>query len=87
VDYDVVGEGIAESSRTQTPRIGITRETITWLQQNGYPNLSEADVEEEYTPSEYTDNPYLKHKRIELDSIVAKIGAEGLWKYVMHMLE
>jgi hypothetical protein len=87
VDYDVVGEGIAKSSRTQTPRIGITRETITWLQQNGYPDLTEADVEEEYTPSEYTDNPYLKHKRIELDSIVAKIGAEGLWKYVMHILE
>ena len=87
VDYDVVGEGIAKSSRTQTPRIGITRETITWLQQNGYPDLREADVDEEYTPSEHTDDPYLKHKRIELDSIVAKIGAEGLWKYVIHRLE
>jgi len=87
VDYDVVGEGIAKSSRTKTPRIGITRDAIAWLQRNGYPDLTEADVEEEYTPSEYTDNPYLKHKRVELDSIVAKIGAEGLWKYVMYRLE
>jgi hypothetical protein len=87
VDYDVVGEGIAKSSRTQTPRIGITRDTITWLQRNGYPDLSVADVEEEYTPSEYTKDPYLKNKRIELDSIVAKIGAEGLWRFVLHRLK
>jgi len=87
VDYDVVGESIAKSSRTQTPRIGITRDTITWLQRNGYPDLTLADVEEEYTPSEYTNDPYLKHKRIELDSIVAKIGAEGLWRYVLHRLK
>ncbi|MBV9176361.1 MAG: hypothetical protein JO297_04935 [Nitrososphaeraceae archaeon] len=87
VDYDVVGEAIAKSSITQTPRIGITRETITWLQENGYSSLTEADVEEEYIPSERTDDPYLNHKRIELDSIVAKVGAEALWKYIMYRLQ
>jgi len=61
--------------------------TITWLQRNGYPDLSVADVEEEYTPSEYTKDPYLKNKRIELDSIVANIGAEGLWRFVLHRLK
>jgi hypothetical protein len=87
VDYDVVGEAIAKSSLTRTPRIGITRETITWFQENGYPSLTEADVEEEYTPSEHTDDPYLNHKRIELDSIVAKTGAEALWNYIMYRLQ
>jgi hypothetical protein len=71
---------------TETPRIGIDIETIEWLRENGYPDLTQADVEEEYTPNIYTDNEYLKHHRIELDSIAAKVGAEGLWKYVMHRL-
>jgi hypothetical protein len=85
-DYDAVGIAIAEGTRNETPRIGITIDTIEWLQENGYPDLTQEDVEEEYTPNIYTDDEYLKHHRIELDSIAAKVGAEGLWKYVMHRL-
>jgi hypothetical protein len=86
VDYDAYGAEIVKSSRTETPRIGIDRETITWLRQNGYPTLTEADVEEDYTPDIWTNDNYLRHHRIELDSVAAKVGAQGLWKYIMYRL-
>src|SRR5215211_133629 len=87
VDYDAYGDQIAKSTRTKTPRIGITRQTVKWLQQNGYPELEEVDVEEEYAPEISTDDEYLKHHRIELDSITAQVGAEGLWEYILHQAE
>src|SRR2546428_3506689 len=67
--------------------MGVNKETVTWLQQNGYPNLTIEDVEEEYLPGIHTNDPYLLHHRIELDSIAAKVGAEGLWKYIMHRVK
>jgi len=33
------------------------------------------------------DDPYLEDKRIELDSIIQKVGSESFWKYVVHKLE
>ena len=87
VDYDAYGQQIADGTITETPKLGIDMETITWLQQNGYPNLTVADVEERYTPKISTDDPYLKYHRIELDSVAAIVGGEGLWKYIMHKLQ
>jgi hypothetical protein len=86
VDYDAYGQQIAEGTITETPKLGIDMETITWLQQNGYSNLSIEDVEERYTPKIWTDDPYLKNHRIELDSVAAIVGGEGLWKYIMYKL-
>jgi len=45
VDYDAYGHQIAEGTITETPKLGIEMETITWLQQNGYPNLTLKDVD------------------------------------------
>jgi hypothetical protein len=95
VDYDLVGHRIVKSSRTETPAIGINKDTITWLQQNGYPDLTVEDVEEEYSielTAEYElyrdeIDSYLLRRRLELDSVAAKVGAEGLWKYIMHELK
>ena len=87
VDYDAYGNDISNSTLTETPKIGIDMETIKWLQQNGYPSLTVADVEEEYSPGIYTSDPYLRHHRIELDSILAKVGAAGLWNYIMYRLQ
>ncbi len=87
VDYDAYGKQIADGTITETPKIGIDMETITWLQQEGYPNLTVADVEERYSPKIWTDDPYLKYHRIELDSVAAIVGGEGLWKYIMHKLQ
>ena len=89
-DYDAVGMDIAAATITPTIRIGIERDIITWLQKNGYPELTEKEVEEEYTPSgttiEITDK-YLLTKRIELDSIQRVVGWEKLWEYIMYRLQ
>jgi hypothetical protein len=63
---------------------------VKWLQENGYPHLIEEELLEEYTPEnrkiwKYDD--YLHTHRKELDSIVAAVGAEALWKYIVHRLE
>ncbi len=74
----------------EIPRLGIDKSTVKWLQENGYPELTEEKVLEEYTPErryEWIYDEYLKTHRIELDSIVAAVGAEGLWKYITHRLE
>ncbi|MGH9982708.1 MAG: hypothetical protein ACRD8W_01980 [Nitrososphaeraceae archaeon] len=83
-DYDATGIDISNKTRTPTPRIGITRETVKWLQENGY-DIEEEDVEEEYPPPKGTPitDEYLGHHRIELDSIVERVGGEGLWEYII----
>ena len=89
VDFDAVGNDIAISTRTPTHKIGIDRGIIKWLQENGHPELVQSDVEEEYTPPKGIpiNEEYLKHRRIELDSIVAKAGAEALWKYILYRIQ
>jgi hypothetical protein len=89
-DYDAVGMDITAATITPTIRIGIERDIIKWLQEHGYPDLTEADVEEEYEPSGTTikiTDDYLLTKRIELDSIQEKVGGEKLWEYIMYRLQ
>ncbi|HKG88043.1 MAG TPA: hypothetical protein VKA95_06925 [Nitrososphaeraceae archaeon] len=89
-DYDAVGIDITAATITPTIRIGIERDIIKWLQEHGYPDLTEADVEEEYEPSGTTikiTDDYLLTKRIELDSIQEKVGGEKLWEYIMYRLQ
>lgn len=81
---------IAAATITPTIRIGIERDIIPWLQKHGYPDLTEKEVEEEYTPSGTTieiKDEYLKTRRIELDSILEKVGGEKLWEYIMYRLQ
>jgi hypothetical protein len=81
---------IAAATITPTIRIGIERDIIPWLQKYSYPNLTEKEVEEEYTPSGTTieiKDEYLKTRRIELDSIQEKVGGEKLWEYIMYRLQ
>jgi hypothetical protein len=86
VDYDAVGREIPKAARTTTPIIGIDKETITWLQQIGY-EMTLPEVEEEYTPTIRTEDPYLQRYRVELDSVAQKVGPEGLWKYIMYRIK
>src|SRR5919112_1073176 len=60
------------------------------MQKHGFPDLTEKEVEEEYTPSGTTieiKDEYLKTRRIELDSIQEKVGGEKLWEYIMYRLQ
>jgi hypothetical protein len=94
-DYDIDGiimwRKANEKMNLRIKRVGITKDVVTWLQHNGYPNLRLEDVEEAYSPNQkrFTekDDSYLRTRRIELDSIIEKVGAETFWKYIVHMLE
>jgi hypothetical protein len=81
LDDDKVGHDMAKS--TDATKIGVSKETVFWLQQNGYPDLRLKDVQEEYSP----DGGHSHEYRIEIDAILAEVGAEGLWKYIMHKVE
>jgi hypothetical protein len=92
-DDDAVGIQIWHDviKNTKVPRIGIDRvKTIKYFQEHGFPDLTQEDVEERYNPkvstSNMEDGEYLSHHRIELDSILAKVGAKALWEYVKHQL-
>jgi hypothetical protein len=77
LDDDKVGHDMAES--TDAVNIGVGKEAVFWLQKNGYQDLKLEDVQE------YDE--YHSEYRIEIDSILAIVGAEGLWKYIMHKVE
>jgi len=81
LDDDKVGHDMAKS--TDATKIGVSKETVSWLQQNGYPDLRLKDVQEEYS----LDGGYSRDYRIEIDAILAEVKAEGLWKYIMHKLK
>lgn len=80
LDDDKVGHDMAKSTRAIN--IGVCKETISWLHKNGYPDLRLEDVQEEYSPDGHTTE-----QRIEIDAILAVVGAEGLWKYIMYKVE
>jgi hypothetical protein len=87
-DYDVDGIEIARAA-PNVPRIGVDRNAVRWLQKNGYPNLKLENVEEEHHARDAeirTDDKYLWNHRIELDSFLAEVGGEGLWKYFMYQM-
>jgi hypothetical protein len=94
-DYDIDGINMwrraNEKMNINIKRIGITQDVVKWLQKNGYDDINLEDVEEEYTPNPKLlrdeDDPYLQEKRIELDSIIQKVGPEVFWKYIVHQLE
>jgi hypothetical protein len=81
LDDDKVGREMAQS--TDAIKIGVSEETVLWFQQNGYSDLRLEDVQEEYSP----DGGYTREYRIEIDAILAKVKAEGLWKYIMYKLK
>jgi hypothetical protein len=77
--------------RINIKRIGITQDVVKWLQENGHDDIQLEDVEEEYAPNpklfRIKEDSYLQVKRIELDSIIQKVGPEAFWKYIVHQLE
>jgi hypothetical protein len=82
-DYDIDGinmwRNANEKMGINIKRIGITQDIVKWLQENGYgDDIRLEDVEEEYAPNpklfRSEDDSYLQTKRIELDSIIQKVG-------------
>lgn len=93
-DYDIDGVNMwrqaNEKMSITIKRIGITQDVVTWLQENGH-EIDVTDVEEEYQPNpavfRKSDDPYLLDTRIELDSIIQKVGADSFWEYIVYQLE
>jgi len=77
LDDDKVGHDMAKS--TNAINIGVGKNTVLWLQKNGYPYFSVEKVQE--------IDPSTGEYRIEIDSILAEVGAEGLWKYIKYKIE
>jgi hypothetical protein len=83
-DYDIDGinmwRNANEKMRINIKRIGMTQDVVKWLQENGHDDIQLEDVEEEYAPNSKLfgseDDSYLQVKRIELDSIIQKVGPE-----------
>jgi hypothetical protein len=94
-DYDIDGinmwRNANEKMSISIKRVGITQDIVKWLRENGYAGIRLEDVEEEYAPNSKLfrngDDTYLQTKRIELDSIIQKVGPEVFWKYIVHQLE
>ena len=86
-DYDAYGIDISKGTISQTHRIGINMDVVEWLQENGFPDFTVEDVEEEYESDIWTDDEYLRHKRIELDSIEEKVGPKKFWEYIKYKIE
>jgi hypothetical protein len=95
-DFDVSGMYLAEKAPNGVYRIGIDFDTVEYF------GLGVEDVAESYeannnhlkplleiarsNTSLYDKLQFLKHKRIEIDSIIAKVGSERFWKFVEHRL-
>jgi hypothetical protein len=77
LDDDRVGREMANSTRAIN--IGVNKDTVEWLRKNGYPSLSVEKVQE--------IDPSTGEYRIEIDSILAEVGAEGLWKWIKYEIE
>ncbi len=87
---------LAEKAPNGVYRIGIDFDTVEYF------GLGVEDVAESYeannnhlkplleiarsNTSLYDKLQFLKHKRIEIDSIIAKVGSERFWKFVEHRL-
>ncbi len=77
LDDDRVGREMANSTRAIN--IGVNKDTVEWLRKNGSPSLSVEKVQEK--------DPSTGEYRIEIDSILAEVGAEGLWKWIKYEIE
>jgi hypothetical protein len=67
------------ANSTRAINIGVNKDTVEWLGKNGYPSLSVEKVQEK--------DPSTGEYRIEIDSILAEVGAEGLWKWIKYEIE
>lgn len=94
-DFDDSGLLLAKSV-SEIPRIGIDFGTLTHFE------LNPEDVEEKYNPKDHfkaleelaEDDPdleallpYLENKRIEIDSVLAEVGNERFWHFVLDGLK
>ena len=98
-DYDLTGINIASQIPAQIPWIGIDQRTFEYFNLNRDSNdiavqatnkkISKT-VEEKVTRDSRFSNvdiEFLKKKRVEIDAILAKVGGERLFEYILDKLK
>lgn len=92
-DYDIYGLHMASKIPAKIPRIAIDEETLQYFGLNkadkslaisAEPGLRNLDFLSRF--ENVIDRRFLKHQKIEIDAVLAKVGGERLWEYVMHKL-
>ncbi|HEY1248277.1 MAG TPA: DUF2399 domain-containing protein [Nitrososphaera sp.] len=91
-DYDMVGLHIA-SKVPGIPRLGIDEETLDYfglakeapLILSYAPRLKERKFLSYY--SDVIDTVFIEHSRVEIDGVLAAVGSERLWEYIMYKLK
>ena len=91
-DYDMNGLHIASKARG-IPRIGIDEETLDYfgltkappLTLSYEPNLKIRDFLSNY--ENVIDRKFLEHSRVEIDAVLAAVGSERFWEYIIHKLK
>lgn len=96
-DYDLTGINIASLSPKDMPWIGVDEETIEYFELNRDSLTADATntklintVEKKVEDDERFKNvdiEFLKDKRIEIDAILAQVGDERFWEYIMSRLK
>jgi hypothetical protein len=89
-DYDMVGLHIA-SKVPDVLRIGIDEETLNYFGLTKQPPLilsySPRLKEREFLSTyNVIDREFLERSRVEIDGVLAAVGSERLWEYIMHKL-
>jgi hypothetical protein len=87
----MVGLHIASKVR-DIPRIGIDEETLNFfglikeppLTLSYSPRLKERGFLSNY--NDVIDSDFLEHSRVEIDGVLAAVGSQRLWEYIMHKL-
>jgi 5S rRNA maturation endonuclease (ribonuclease M5) len=100
-DYDASGIKIASEVPEQIPRLGVDDEMLNYFglpRDDKQISVSYNPLKQEIDPIkrliEYgkderfrdIDIEFLKHKRVEIDAVLAAVGSERLWEYIMYKL-
>jgi len=95
-DYDLTGINIASLSPKDMPWIGVDETTLEYFGLNRDSLTAEATnikliktIEKKVADDErfkYVDIEFLKDKRVEIDAILAQVGDERFWEYIMSRL-
>ena len=98
-DYDLTGINIASNSPKDMPWIGVDDTTLEYFNLNREDNNLTAEatntriidsVGKKVAGDERFKNvdlEFLKEQRIEIDAILAQVGDERFWEYIMYKLK
>jgi hypothetical protein len=93
-DFDAMGIKMAADAGDDIPRLGVDDETLEYFGlSRDTPNLAVPNhykIDMMTRIEDLVDDDvfqFLKHKKIEIDAVLAVVGNERFWEYLMHKLQ